>query len=109
MAEATEPVDESPGRAAAINDLLIQIGLSSTEQTRWWNHARHDELGGRTPTRAWLEGDRASVEALVRRWYEASERGAERAADDAAFVTHLRNEIARLDDRAVRRSLPNAG
>lgn len=103
------PADEAQRRAAAVNELLRKSGSGSSHETTGWNQRAYDDLGGRTPTRAWLDGDTEMVTALVDRWYVASEAAAECAADDSAFLDHLRHEIARLDERVARRRLPTAG
>lgn len=85
--------------AAALNHLLGLIGLSASEQTGWWNHLSYEELGGRTPTHAWLAGDTDAVRSLVERWYAASKSAAERAADDPRFLALLRERLRELDAR----------
>ena len=65
MAPDLDPL-ENGRRAAAVSHLLGQIGLTTPEQTRWWNHVAHHELGGRTATQAWLAGDIDDVKALLR-------------------------------------------
>lgn len=102
------PADEAQRRAAAVKELLREIGSGASDETTWWNH-EYDELGGRTPTQAWLAGDTEMVTALIDRWYAASEAAAERTASDPAFLDHLRKQIARLDERVAHRRLPTAG
>lgn len=97
---------EASRRAAAVNHLLGQIGLTASEQTRWWNHVAHDELGGRTATQAWLAGDLDDVKALIDEWYTASERAAGAACSDPARVDQLRAQLARLEERTANRRLP---
>jgi hypothetical protein len=63
---------ERQRQAVALNHLLGEIGLTSVEQTKWWNLVRYEELGLRTPTQALLAGEEDSVRALVEQWYEAS-------------------------------------
>ena len=86
---------ESNRRAAAVNELLCQIGLSEGAETRWWNHDGYAELGDRTPTQAWLDGDHQAVEALVRKWYEDSEAAARRYRDDPALMAELQRRRVR--------------
>lgn len=104
MAPSVDPV-EADRRAAAVNDLLRQIGLTPPEQTRWWNQVAHDELSGRTATQAWLAGDIDDVKALIEEWYAASERAARAACSDPARVDHLREQLARLEKRTANRRL----
>ncbi|MDA8357299.1 MAG: hypothetical protein M0Z95_13645 [Actinomycetota bacterium] len=76
-------------RAAAVNEILGRIGLSSRDATEWWNFSAYEELGGRTATQAWLAGDHHAVERLVLSWYERSETAARRARGDEAFLRML--------------------
>jgi hypothetical protein len=85
---------ESQRRAAAVNALLGQIGLSDGKETEWWNFHTYKELGDRTPTQAWLAGDEKDVEQLVRRWYLESERTLEKHRGDPAFMNMLRDKLA---------------
>jgi hypothetical protein len=84
--------EESRRRAAAVTDLLEQIQTGNP--TDWWNLTTYRELGDRTPTRAWLDGDHEAVEALIASWYEASERAAERHRNDPEFMAMLRQRRA---------------
>lgn len=76
-------------RAAAVNEILGRIGLTSRDTTDWWNFSAYEELGGRTATQAWLAGDHHAVERLVLSWYERSETAAQRARGDEAFLRML--------------------
>jgi hypothetical protein len=107
MEPSVDPV-EPDRRAAAVNDLLRQIGLTPPGQTRWWNRVAHDELGGRTATQAWLAGDIDDVKTLIEEWYAASERGAHAACSDPPRVDHIRGQLARLEKRTANRRLPTA-
>lgn len=101
----SDPV-ETQRRAAAINELLAAIGESAPEdRDHWWNLRAHEELGGRTATAAWLAGDTEAVEAMVRRWYEASDAVAERVRDDPALQGRLRDALRALDERLASRGL----
>jgi len=94
--------EESQRQAAALNHLLGEIGLTTPEQTRWWNLVAYPELGDRTPTQAWLAGDIEGVTALVKSWYAASEAAAVRAVSDPEFLAMLRKRIAEVNDRVAR-------
>jgi hypothetical protein len=59
--------------AVGLNDMLADLGYSKVEITDWWNLLAFKELGGRTPTRAWLEGDHEAVRGFVANLYAASE------------------------------------
>jgi hypothetical protein len=87
---------ESGRRAAAVNELLRQIGLSDGAETRWWNYTGYSELGDRTPTQAWLIGDHEAVEKLVARWYEDSVAVAKRYRSDPELMADLRRRSSAL-------------
>lgn len=90
-------------RAAALNEVLGRIGLSTTASTNdWWNLTSYPELGGRTPTQAWLAGDHETVEALVVSWFDRSEQAAARALDDESFVRMLDSRRKALAEAAAR-------
>lgn len=89
-------------RAAAINDLLRSIGESDGSATEWWNHRAYEELGGRTPTQAWLRGDHEAVQRLVASWYAATERSAERYRNDPAFMKMLQEKSELIAEQAKR-------
>jgi hypothetical protein len=95
---------ESQRRAAALNVLLGQIGLSEGKETEWWNFHAYDELGGRTPTQAWLAGDEKAVEQLVRNWYAETERVLEERRRDQNFMAMLGGKIAALRSKSGLRS-----
>ncbi|MGD0748759.1 MAG: hypothetical protein ABSB68_13210 [Acidimicrobiales bacterium] len=90
---------EQQRQAAALNHLLGEIGLTSAEQTKWWNLVGYEELGGRTPTQAWLAGDEDSVRALVEQWYEASHAAAARLIGNEQYLLDLRRKLKELDDK----------
>jgi len=94
------PDQESQRRAAALNVLLGQIGLSDGKATEWWNHRAYDELDGRTPTQAWLAGDEEAVERLVRGWYSETERTLEERRRDPEFMDMLRRKLAALRSKS---------
>ncbi len=94
---SSEPASyELNRRAAAVNDLLKSIGESNGSEAEWWNHRAYEELGGLTPTQAWLRGDHAGVERLVATWYEATEREAERRQNDPEFMGMLKRKSEEL-------------
>jgi hypothetical protein len=95
----TASPEEIHRRAAALNHLLGEIGLSSNESTTWWNLVAHRELGNRTATQAWLAGYTEAVKALVERWYEATKSAADRASGTPEFLVALREKLAELDER----------
>jgi hypothetical protein len=73
MAEQDDAVAADRERlrlAAAVNHRLGETGLRHPgDRIRWWNGVRHAELGGRTATEAWLDGDTTAVRGLVERWH----------------------------------------
>ena len=94
----TTPEDghESQRRGAAINYLLGQIGLSNGRTTEWWNHQSYPELGGRTPTQAWLAGDEEGVRGLVDKWYADSQSAIDQHRRDPEFMAMLRSKAETL-------------
>jgi hypothetical protein len=99
-----DPGYESQRRAAAINVLLGQIGLSDGKETEWWNFRSYEELGGRTPTQAWLAGDENDVEQLVRQWYLETERTLEERRGDPRYMSMLRDKLVTLKAKSGIRS-----
>lgn len=91
MAVSDPDPQELNRRAAAVNEILSRIGLSGggAGMSEWWNFVSYDELGGRTPTQAWLAGEHEAVEKLVMSWFDRSEQAARRAQDDQAFLRML--------------------
>ena len=96
MTIAPENGHESERKAAAINYLLGQIGLSNGRETEWWNHQAYPELGDRTPTQAWLAGDEEAVRKLVEDWYRATQAALDEHRQDPAFMQMLRDKIDAL-------------
>jgi hypothetical protein len=88
--------DESEHRA--LNVLLDQIAHSEGKET-------FDELGGRTPTQAWLAGDEKAVEQLVRGWYLETKRNLDAMRRDPRVMQMIRDKIAALDAKS---GLPSA-
>ena len=84
---------ESQRKAAAVNYLLDQIGLSEGRGTEWWNHQTYSELGDRTPTQAWLAGDEEGVRRLVGDWYRATQSALDDHRRDPIFMAMLRDRI----------------
>jgi hypothetical protein len=93
------PDIELQRQAAVLHHLLGEIGLATDEQTYWWNLVSYEELGGQTPTQAWLAGDEGSVRALVEGWYRASSAAASRLIDDDEYLLQLRSKLKELDEK----------
>jgi hypothetical protein len=87
----TENGYEAQRKAAAINLILGQIGLSDGKATEWWNYQSYPELGGRTPTQAWL--DEEAVRSLVDEWYADSQAAVDQYRSDPAFMEMLRRKV----------------
>ena len=107
MAESNPDPQELHRRAAAVNEIIGRIGLSGTGvgMSEWWNLASYEELGGRTPTQAWLAGYHEDVERLVLSWFDRSEQAARRVQQDQAFLRMIEERRRALaNDSAARRS-----
>jgi hypothetical protein len=60
---------ERQRRAAALNHLLGEIGLSRPDDgPKWWNLVQHLALGKRTATQVWLAGETEAGRDLGERW-----------------------------------------
>lgn len=91
--------EETQRQTAALYHLLGEIGLTKPGEYRWFNASTHPELGGRTPTGAWLAGDHEGVKSLVLSWYEATTRARRRVVEDPEMMAFLRRRLAELDKR----------
>ena len=99
MATVPENGYESQRKAAAVNYLLGQIGLSNGRETEWWNHHRYAELGDRTPTQTWLAGDEDAVRALVDKWYAETQAAIDEHSRDPHFLSMIRQKADALKSR----------
>ncbi len=107
MADSDRDPQELHRRAAAVNEIIGRIGVSGTGSgiSEWWNLESFEELGGRTPTAAWLAGGHEAVERLVLSWFDRSEQAASRAQSDQAFLRMVEERRRALaHDPAPRRS-----
>jgi hypothetical protein len=95
VGEPVTPV-EANRRAAAFNELLRAIAHSTGDRSEWWNLSRYEQLGNRTPTEAWLEGDHEAVENLLMEWLAASEAAVERHRNDPEFMDMIRKKSTAL-------------
>jgi alkanesulfonate monooxygenase SsuD/methylene tetrahydromethanopterin reductase-like flavin-dependent oxidoreductase (luciferase family) len=84
---------EASRRAEATEKLLdeMRAGGGHRGAKGWWDQS-YVRLGGRTPTEALTAGDEDQVRALVQRWYEESEVGAERLRQNPALVKMIRTK-----------------
>ncbi len=71
--------------AAGFNEILESLGLPRQELNDWWNLTAFVELRGRTPTRAWLDGDYDAVRNLITSLYAASFSAGERLTNSRAL------------------------
>jgi hypothetical protein len=92
---------EGNRQGAALNHLLGEIGLTRNEQTSWWNLVAQLELGNRTATQAWLDGDTLEVRALVERCCEKSESAVGRVTNSPEFLAMLRQKISEIGKRLL--------
>lgn len=100
---SSSPLDqiEQTRRQAAIDDLVNRIATSSGESDEWWNARTQEDLGGRTPTEAWLVGDHDGVMRLIAGWYRQSDERAEQIRNDPAIlemIEYRRRSIAEKAD-----------
>jgi hypothetical protein len=73
---------ESQRKAAAINFLLGQIGLSNGRETEWWNHRP--------------AGDEEGVRKLVATWYAETQSAIDQHRSDPEFMAMLRRKAKAL-------------
>lgn len=97
-----DPIDLER-RAAATEDLLNRIATSTGAEGEWWNHSACAELGGRTPTEAWLAGDHAAVQHLIEIWYERTDHQAEQVRNDPAFLATIEEHRGSIAAKADHR------
>jgi transcriptional regulator with XRE-family HTH domain len=57
--------DDAAWEATRLNILLANKGYEDSDVTRWWNFARHRELGGQTVAEAWKAGGYEPVARLI--------------------------------------------
>lgn len=57
--------EEISWEATRLNIILANKGYDDSDVTRWWNFARHRELGDRTISEAWKDADYRAVSRLV--------------------------------------------
>lgn len=91
--------EEAQRQRAALYHLLGEIGLTKPGEYRWFNSSTHPELGGRTPTEAWLAGNHEGVKSLVLSWSEATTRARHRVVEDPERMAFMRRRLAELDKR----------
>lgn len=61
------------------------------------------EINGRTPTEAWLAGDRDGVLRLILGWYRKTEEGAERIRRDPATLRLIEDRRQSIAEEADHR------
>jgi hypothetical protein len=72
--------------SAGINQILVELGHLPEAIDEWWNTTTYQALGGRTPTQAWLEGDREEVRDLIESMFEATYDARDRLMQSPDFV-----------------------
>ena len=82
--------------AAGINEILKELGHPPEAINGWWNLTTFSELGGMTPTQAWLSGRKEEVRHLVIYMHERSLAASERARQDPDTVRMIQQELAAL-------------
>lgn len=85
--------------AQAINELLVRYGYPKDQVDSWWNDWAYEALDGRTPTRAWLDGDYRQVWEAVKAAYAASEDAQKRLATDSRHAAMIEGRLAELEAR----------
>ena len=97
MALYHQQLREAEEAEEGINALLVELDRDPEQiSPGWWVLQTFPELAGRTVPRAWLDGDREDVRALIVALYERTHRAREADLQDAAFMDDLRR---RLDKR----------
>ncbi len=94
---------ENGDRRAAIDDLLDRIAASTGGADEWWNRSAYEELGGRTPTEAWLAGDRDGVVRVILEWYQKTEESAERIRNDPTTLQMIEDRRRSIAEEADHR------
>lgn len=94
---------EQARRQAAISELVDRIATSSGDSDEWWNASTHEELGGRTPTEAWLAGDHDGVMRVIARWYQQSDERAEQIRNDPAMLEMIEDRRRSVAEKADHR------
>jgi hypothetical protein len=94
---------EHGDRQAAIDELLERIGASTGGAHEWWNHSSYEQLGGQTPTEAWLAGDRDGVVRLILEWYDKTEESAERTLSDPITLRMIEDRRRSIAEEADHR------
>lgn len=94
---------EQARRQAAIDELVNRIATSSGDSDEWWNASTHEELGGRTPTEAWLAGDHDGVMRMIAGWYQKSDERAEQILNDPAMLKMIEARRRSIAEKADHR------
>ena len=93
----------SPPHFSAVDELVNRIATSSGDSDEWWNASTHEELGGRTPTEAWLAGDHDGVMRVVAGWYQQSDERAEQIRNDPAMFEMIKDRRRSIAEKADHR------
>ena len=90
-------IEEANEAAGGITRLLVDLGHKPEPITGWWAFQGFEQLGGRTPARAWLDGMRDEVRQLIVSLYDRTSKGQESALQDNDFVDGLRARLVELE------------
>jgi hypothetical protein len=82
--------------AVGINEILKGLGRQPEDINGWWNSTPFPELGGKTPTQAWLSGDYDGVRRLVELLITRSVERTRQIAQDPEMMAFLREQLAKL-------------
>ena len=94
---------EQARRQAATDELVNRIASSSGDSDEWWNARTHEELGGRTPTDAWLAGDHDGVMRVIAGWYQQTDERAEQIRNDPAMLEMIEDRWRSVAEKADHR------
>ena len=96
MALYHQQVREAEEAEGGINAVLVELGRDAEQiSPGWWALQTFPELAGRTVPRAWLDGDREDVRALIVTLCDRTHRAREYDLQDAAFMDDVRRRLSR--------------
>lgn len=96
MALYHQQLREAEEAEEGINAALVELGRDAEQiSPGWWVLQTFPELAGRTVPRAWLDGDRDDVRALIVSLYDRTHRARKADLQDAAFMDDLRQRLGK--------------
>jgi hypothetical protein len=84
------------GHDVTLNAVTKGIGRQPEDVSGWWNTTPFPELGGETPTQAWLSGDHDGVRRLVEQLNARSVERTRQIEQDPTMMAFLREQLAKL-------------